>query len=826
MKANRFFFLLITLLTGMLLWTQHIQANDIAREKSIAEKVEGGLRDTVTAAGEGTYLVVLQEQADLSQAYTMDDWDARGQYVYETLQVTAQKSQANLTSYLSQQLSLGHVRKYKSYFIINAIIVTSDVNVLDTIASRPDVDALLAVHTYQIPRPEVTRSSAPQTVEWGVDRIGAPDIWAEFGTTGAGVVVANIDTGVDYDHPALAHQYRGAFTGSHDYNFYDPANICNKKVCDNVGHGTHTMGIMVGDDGNGNQIGVAPGATWIAAKGCESAGCSTSSLLSAAEWILAPCAFHENPGDPSCEPGMRPNIVSNSWGGGGGDPWYQSSVDAWQASGIIPVFSVGSSGPGAGTIGTPADYCNVIGVGAADMDDTVAGFSSRGPGNFADCLPKPDVTAPGVNIRSAIDGGEYAVFSGTSMATPHVAGCIALLLSRQPTLPYEDAYDLLTSTAVDLGTPGFDYDSGYGRIDCYQAMLHMTPDFRLSATPTNVDACAYLDTTANFDIDIASLYGFVDPVILDNDADGSFSVNPVFPPGTSTLTVDASGYPAPGTMGVTITGVSTSGSQETQVTVNLLDRPPHPVILLSPANGEMDVSSRPTFVWTPDPQASAYELTLATLSPSQYTIIYQIADLTESTFTLPEEVVLDPSTTYYWLVRASNPCGRQISAIYNFQIRAQTCSLPSLDIPDNDLTGITDSITLSSSDRLMDLDVYLNAAHTWVGDLKFVLTHTDTGTSVVLYDRPGVPNTPFGCGGDNIDAYINDEGIDGDVESMCNSAPGITGDVVGGDPASTSLLRAFKGESVAGTWTLTAIDNAGGDVGKLNEWCLAIGTHP
>lgn len=824
MKNRRYIWLLITLLTGMLMLTQRIRANDITTEKTVAEKAEAGLRDSIVTTGEGTYIVVLKTQADLSQAYAIDDWNARGQYVYDTLRTTAQTSQASLVKYLSRQLDRGNVSSYQPHFIINAILVTSDVSVFDTIAARPDVAALREARTYQIPEPEVTLDVAPQAIEWGVDRIGAPSIWADFGTTGAGVVIANIDTGVDYDHPALVNQYRGTLTGSHNFNFYDPANVCGGTVCDNNNHGSHTMGTMVGDDGGSNQIGVAPGATWIAAKGCESSSCSTASLLSSAEWVLAPCAFGDNPGDPSCDPGMRPNIVSNSWGGGGGDPWYQSSVDAWHASGIIPVFSAGNSGPGAGTMGSPGDYCNVVGVGATDISDNIASFSSRGPGNFANCQDKPDVSAPGANVRSSINGGGYANFSGTSMAAPHVAGCIALLKSIEPALNYTDVYDLLTNTADDLGTPGFDFNFGYGRINCYEAALNLTPDFRLSATPASTDVCATGNTVTNFDIDVLSVAGFTDPVTLSNDAGGSFSVNPVPPPGTSVLTVDAAGYPAPGVLNVIVTGTSTTGSKSTQVAINLFAGRPDAATLLAPADGEVGVSTSPTFTWAPGAQASSYEFALAT-APDRDSIVYYVSGLTDTSFTLPAGAALDPLTTYYWVVRTNNPCGRRISAISSFTTRAQVCSTPGLAIPDSNTTGVSDSITFSPSGNLTDLDVSIDTTHTWVGDLRFTLTHNDSGTSVVLYDRPGVPGSSFGCSGDNIDATINDEGVDGNVETMCGNNPATSGDVVGGDPPNTSLLSAFDGEAFGGTWTLTVTDNAGGDVGTLNEWCLIGGTN-
>ena len=172
-------------------------------------------------------------------------------------------------------------------------------------------------------------------------------MWSTFGDRGEGVVVANIDTGVAYTHPALVNQYRGNLGGGvfdHNYNWYDPSHVCGNPSlapCDNNDHGTHTMGTMVGDDGAGNQIGVAPGASWIAAKGCETSSCSDDALLMSGQWVLAPTDLQGN--NPRAD--LRPNIVNNSWGNSdGSNLFYQATVQAWVASGIFPAFSNGNSG--------------------------------------------------------------------------------------------------------------------------------------------------------------------------------------------------------------------------------------------------------------------------------------------------------------------------------------------------------------------------------------------------------------------------------------------------------------------------------------------------
>jgi subtilisin family serine protease len=233
------------------------------------------------------------------------------------------------------------------------------------------------------------------------------------------------------------------------------------------------MGTMVGDDGGANQIGVAPGATWIAAKGCEGSSCSRAALLASGQWILAPRDLNDLNADPT----RAPHVVNNSWGlANSSDPWYSSTVAAWVAAGIFPTFSNGNSGPGCGTVGVPGSYPESYGVGAFDINNNIAGFSSRGPSPFG--FIKPDVSAPGVAVRSSVTGGVYASFSGTSMAAPHVSGVVALMWSQSPILRGDVAStrNLINSTAINVsnlscgGTPTNNNVWGNGRIDAFAAV--------------------------------------------------------------------------------------------------------------------------------------------------------------------------------------------------------------------------------------------------------------------------------------------------------------------------------------------------------------------
>jgi subtilisin family serine protease len=369
----------------------------------------------------------------------------------------------------------------KGFWIINAIRVRSTIATLGAVASRDEVERILPDWNARLPK--VDRSAEVAAVEWNIARIRAPEVWSTYNDRGEGITVANIDTGVQWNHPALAQQYRGFHLSparplfpNNNYNWFDPSRVCSadgKTVCDNNGHGTHTMGTIVGDDRGNNQIGVAPRAVWIAAKGCESNSCSSSALLASGQWMLAPRDLN----DQNPRPSLRPHVINNSWGGAGGNPWYQATVQAWVASGIFPVFSIGSSGPGCGTAGSPADYPESYAVSAFDMNNNIASFASRGPSSFGGII-KPNVTAPGVSIRSSVPPNNYSIFSGTSMATAHVPGTVALIWSGAPSFARDIAGTraIIDQTAIDVsnlscgGTPGNNNVWGEGRLDAFAAV--------------------------------------------------------------------------------------------------------------------------------------------------------------------------------------------------------------------------------------------------------------------------------------------------------------------------------------------------------------------
>ncbi|GHE27793.1 S8 family serine peptidase [Streptomyces vinaceus] len=436
-------------------------------------KIEPKLRTQLDESGKAVFWVYLDSAADLTAAGRQKTRAAKAETVLHAKQEHAARSQAEVIKALD-----GAKAEYTSYWIVNAVRVVGSQKLAGTLAQRPEVARIDADDKVTLPKPaEGEREKAgADAVEWNIDRIKAPQVWDQLGVRGEGIVVANIDSGVDYTHPAVNGQYRGKNadgTYDHNHNWFDPAGVCPTAApCDNNDHGTHTMGTMVGDDGGANKIGVAPGAKWIAAKGCETNSCSEASLLAAGQWIVAPTDLSgQNP-----RPDLAPHVVNNSWGSATHDDWYQQIVDTWRAAGIFPAFSNGNSGPGCATSGSPGDYANSYSSGAFDINGAIASFSSRGAGPGG--IVKPNIAAPGVNVRSSVPGGAYEAFSGTSMASPHTAATVALLWSAAPALEGDVAQTeaLLNGTAQDTdngqcgGNAADNNVFGEGKLDAFAAV--------------------------------------------------------------------------------------------------------------------------------------------------------------------------------------------------------------------------------------------------------------------------------------------------------------------------------------------------------------------
>lgn len=463
------------------------------------------------ASGQTEFLVYLSEQADLSGAAELATKAEKGQFVYEALTSVAARTQAPLIAVLEAQ-----GLEYRPYWVTNLIWVRGDLSAVQSIAARSDVAHVYAnpwVHN-EIPKATLPDAPlpAPEAIEWNITKVNADDVWA-LGYTGQGVVVGGQDTGYDWDHPALIDQYRGwnGSAANHNYNWHDaihennpstpPGNSCgfdSAVPCDDNGHGTHTMGTMVGDDGGSNQIGMAPGARWIGCRNMEDGWGMPSTYIECYQWFIAPTDLSNN----NPQPTLAPDVINNSWG----CPTYEgcnpnsllSAVQAVRAAGIMTVHSAGNGGSACSSVNDPAAiYAESFTVGNTTSTDTISGSSSRGPVTVdGSNRMKPDISAPGSNIRSSTPGTGYTYLSGTSMAGPHVAGLVALLISAYPSSAgqidtLEDVIEQsalhLTSTQTCGGVPGATIPNntfGWGRIDALAAYESMEAPHSLAVGKT------------------------------------------------------------------------------------------------------------------------------------------------------------------------------------------------------------------------------------------------------------------------------------------------------------------------------------------------------
>lgn len=469
--------------------------------KTTKAKISSRLMKQFQQDDKVTFLIKMKEQTNtqkvakeaVSKAKKQKLTAAKTQYtkrsaVVSELRATSEETQQALLAYLQKEQKKKQVKEIHSYYIVNGLAVTGTKEVMEKVASFPEVDQVLPNETRQIHRPVDLKTSkqkkqmkAVDGVEWNISQVHAPEAWA-LGYDGTGTVVASIDTGVEWDHPALKEKYRGFDPAhpnepSHEFNWYD-ATTGSEAPYDDLEHGTHVTGTMVGSEPDGkNQIGVAPGAKWIAVKAFSEDGGTDADLLDAGEWILAPKDENGNP-----HPEKAPDVVNNSWGGGPGlDDWYKDVVNAWRAADIFPEFSAGNTdlfNPGGeGSIANPANYQEAFATGATDQDNKLGSFSLQGPSPYG--VMKPDIVAPGVNIRSSIPGKGYEDgWNGTSMAGPHVSAVVALLRQVQSDLSVEEIEQILIDTAKPLTDQQFPEspNNGYGAglVDAKEAITALT----------------------------------------------------------------------------------------------------------------------------------------------------------------------------------------------------------------------------------------------------------------------------------------------------------------------------------------------------------------
>ncbi len=438
---------------------------------------------TSSAPGLRTYIGHLQGEADFSRPSLLPPGPDRKIAVFNELQAVNAQAMEQAGSHLNQLFNQGLISSFRVNPLSNTVII----DVPDEKAGEawrainqvPGMGRVIRDREVSLQPLEQAQQGADlvqegnKRLEWNVARLGVEELWKQ-GITGKGIVVGIVDTGVDLKHPSLESKYRGFSEDgkhSHDYNFFDAFKQSSVPYDDNR-HGTHVAGTVLGSTEDGYYTGMAPDAQWIGAKILSGRGSgSLSTVLAGIEWMLAPTdASGRNP-----DPTKAPDLLNHSWGTTDGRTQaFRQVWKAYEAAGIVPVVAAGNSGPRAASVGAPGSYPESIAVGATDKDDRVARFSSRGPSPIRDEKNpegfKPDVSAPGHQVTAAVPGGGYQTLSGTSMASPAVAGVVALLLQKHPDLTNEEVRKALTTSARDIDAPGPDLNSGHGIVDAPAAM--------------------------------------------------------------------------------------------------------------------------------------------------------------------------------------------------------------------------------------------------------------------------------------------------------------------------------------------------------------------
>jgi len=476
-----------------------------------AQKIAPRVMDDTADGKSASVVIFLTNQADVSAAYEMKDHNARGWFVYDTLNRHAARTQANLKSLLKKS-----ARAYQSFWVANMLIAEVDRPLLLSLANRSDVSRIDAnkverrIESAEVARfgVETDNAKAPEAVEWGVANVNAPQVWA-MGFTGQGIVVGQLNTGVRWTHNALISKYRG-WNGSanHNFNWHDAIHsgggACGANSiapCDDNGNGTHTTGTTVGDDGGSNQIGVAPGAKWIGCRNMDQGNGTPATYTECLQFMIAPTDLSGN----NANPALRPHVLNNPWDcpvseGCATRAELETIINNTEAAGIFLTAPAGNAGPGCSTVSNPpAIYSAAFSAGAINITNDLASFSSRGPSTFYNPnLLKPDISAPGVSIRSAVVGSDtsFGNLNGTTMAGSHVAGVVALLWSARPHLARNIAAtktvlqntanpDVSVNAQTCGGIPSTQIPNnsfGYGRIDALAAVNASAP----TAAPVSV----------------------------------------------------------------------------------------------------------------------------------------------------------------------------------------------------------------------------------------------------------------------------------------------------------------------------------------------------
>jgi len=519
------------------------------------------LRQQLGAAGQDEMvkaIVVLKSQADLTGVHRLARQNRPGAAA-RILRARADLTQRPLRALLAARRAQGLVSDIEPLWIVNAIAVTATPAVISELAAHRDVREIRP--DLVVPAPQAAATSAP--AETNVSLVNAPALW-DLGYRGQGIVVANMDTGVDVTHPDLASRWRGGTN-----SWYDPNGEHPTTPTDVSGHGTWTMGVMVGGDAGGSAVGVAPDAKWIAVKIFNDRGTATSTgIHQGFQWLLDPDG---NPATPDA-----PDVVNDSWAmsASGCVLDFEPDLASLRAAGILPVFAAGNYGPQPGSSSSPANNPEAFAVGATDDADVLYPYSGRGPSTCGQPV-YPQLTAPGVGIHTTDLYGLYADPTGTSVAAPHVAGALALLLQAFPGMSADRQAAALENSAADLGAVGVDNSYGYGRLDALAAYqwLNTTPDFTSSVSPSSASTAA--GGAVSYTVSVSPVNGFTGDVSLTlsglSESQASWSISPPViagGSGSAQLTVTTATSIAAGSYPLTIT--ATSGAAVHSVAATLV----------------------------------------------------------------------------------------------------------------------------------------------------------------------------------------------------------------------------------------------------------------
>ncbi len=470
------------------------------------------LLETFAATDESvSFLVILKDQLDLDSIPELADASsvARAEDLYSSLTAHASTTQADIRTFLAEREA-----PFRPYYIVNMLAVEGDAQLADDLLARDDVDRLEA--NPEIPQSILSGANTAPDYGWarvlnfstaettldmpyGLIYTHADEVW-DMGYTGQGVVVASQDTGVEWTHPALQPRYRGwdsaTATADHVYNWFDAWDLTGRPgrcepdaqiPCDDHGHGTHTVGTMLGNaQGTQPQVGMAPGADWIGCRNMHNGLGTPGSYTACFEFFLAP---YPQGGDPFTDgvPTKAPHIINNSWGcppsEGCDVDTLRQVVETMRVAGQFVITSAGNHGNACSTVQDPtAIYDAVFSIGAHNSSGDLAGFSSRGPVTVdGSGRLKPDIAAPGVAVYSSGTNNSYYALQGTSMASPHVAGAVALLWSAAPELigDIDLSEQLLLKSATQMFTSACNPDGessapnnlyGYGELNALQTV--------------------------------------------------------------------------------------------------------------------------------------------------------------------------------------------------------------------------------------------------------------------------------------------------------------------------------------------------------------------